>query len=145
MRSRSVDEASSALRAAGQSARAAEEAARAAAEEAGKTRHHEQATRQREASELQSARDFSQLAAFDLGAERRIAAADERARASASRASEAHSLEDRARTGLIEARAALDVVERHQRDARVAAERKTESATDEAAEEAFAARFRRPV
>lgn len=148
VRSKAVDEAAASLRTAVEQANAARAAAIAAAERATRTRDGERSTRDAEADELgrgASARDFAQLAAFEVGAEQRIAEAEARARASAAVARESTSVEDRARGSLVEARTALDVVERHQRAARTRADREADARQDEAAEEAFAARFRRPM
>lgn len=145
VRAQAVDAAADSLRVAAESAREAEALARSAEDTARQTRAHEQDVQRAEARALGSARDFAQLAAFAIGAEQRIAAADERAHTSAAKARDERALEERAREGLVEARAALDVVERHQREAGRRAEREADARTDEAAEEAFAARFRRPL
>lgn len=146
VRSKAVDDASTSLREAAERARRAAEEARVAEERAAHTRAHERAAVHAEGAELSrgaSARDFAQLAAFEVGAERRVADATARAAERAAVARDAHAHEDRARAELTEARASLDVVERHQRDAAQKQARQDDARVDEAAEEAFAARFGR--
>lgn len=123
--------------------------ARAAADDAkdcaARARDDLRAQTERETQELSggaSARDFAQLAAFEVGAQQVIERADDRARAAERRADEATRLEGARRGALGEARAALDVVEKHQANARARDEREAAARLDEAAEDAFAARFR---
>ncbi|MBI2393042.1 MAG: hypothetical protein HYV09_25890 [Deltaproteobacteria bacterium] len=78
----------------------------------------------------------------EVGAQQVIERADDRARAAERRADEATRLEGARRGALGEARAALDVVEKHQANARARDEREAAARLDEAAEDAFAARFR---
>ncbi len=88
-------------------------------------------------------RELALLAAFHAAADERAAraraAADDAARAAA----EADARADTERGKLSQARASLDVVEKHQAQARARAEREAQERSDEAAEDAFAARFRR--
>lgn len=148
VRAKAVEDASTSLREAAERARRTAEEARAAEERAAHTHAHEDAAVRAEGAELArgaSARDFAQLAAFEVGAERRVAEATARAADRAAKARDAQKQEDRERAALTEARASLDVVERHQREAAEKQARQDDARVDEAAEEAFAARFGRRI
>lgn len=145
VRARTVDDRSSELAEARRQADRARAAADEGRERAARTRDELRGQAERETEELSrgaSARDFAQLAAFEVGAEQSIARAEDAARAAARRADEAARVEDARRAALGDARAALDVVEKHQAKSRAREERDAAARLDEAAEDAFAARFR---
>lgn len=87
-------------------------------------------------------RERNQLALFRAATEQRIAEAEAavaRAREAEAAAERAHAERTRA---LADARAALDIVEKHQERTREALDRDAQERVDEAAEDGFAARFR---
>lgn len=98
-----------------------------------------------EAAAVGSVRDLAQLEAFRVGADSAIARAKADADAAAKKAREEEARLAAERARLVDARAALDVVEKHQAAARTRADREAQEKLDEAAEDAFAARFGRRV
>jgi hypothetical protein len=96
----------------------------------------------KERSAATTARDHQQLALYRAAAEARIAEAEAVAKqAVEAEAVAARAVEERTRA-LADARAALDIVEKHQERTRATLDREAQERIDEAAEEGFAARFR---
>jgi hypothetical protein len=143
VRARAVDDAAASLREAEiRAARAREQAEAARAREINVAEAARAAERQ-EAAELAkgaTARDFAQLASFAHGNERAV----DRARAARTDADRTAASADQhaegTRSVLIGARTSLEVVDRHRERVRVQEERAAMERTDEAAEDAFAAR-----
>ncbi len=124
-----------------------EQAARAAAEAA---REAEASTRTRardaldaEGRAVSTAGDLAQLAAFAAGQAMAIDRAKSLADDAATRARESAAKVSEARGELVSARVALDVVEKHQAEARARDDRARDRQTEELAEDAFASRFKR--
>ncbi|MBL8716404.1 MAG: hypothetical protein JNL79_10435 [Myxococcales bacterium] len=119
---------------------AAEAAAARAAEVQRRARVDGAAAEAREREGLASPRDFAQQAAFGVGLERRLARleAETTAAEATARAARRHTVD--ARAALAAAQAELEIVERHQAEARRRAEAEAEDRAGEQAEEAHAGR-----
>lgn len=144
VRERSVDDAARALRDAEQKAARAREVEEEARRREAETREEARARTEQETATLSrgaSARDFAQLAAFAVGNERAIERAREQAAVAESKSKEAKAATERSRGTLIEAKNALQIVEKHQETARKRDDTAAAARLDEVAEDAYAARF----
>ena len=147
VRSRAVDEAAAVAREAAAKATGARDVAERAKEHERSVRASASARTLAEQDALApgaSPRALAQLAAFEHGLETKIAREAAKAREAERRAAEASLEEDVRRQGLVTAKGALDVVEKHQARTRAQQDKHDQEKLDETAEESHAAR-RRPL
>lgn len=142
IRDRGVKDAARALTDAERRAEAARAEAEAAREAEASTRARARDALEAERRTVATARDLAQLAAFAVGQSLAVERAQQQADAADGLARESSAKVDEAREGLVVARVALGVVEKHQERARVRDDRARDARTDEVAEDAFAARFK---
>lgn len=143
VRERTLDGAKNDLRRAADRAAEAEAASQRARDEEDAKRADAAAQIESERRGLQasiSSRDLVRLAAFEHGKQTEVARAAERSAVAQRRSAEANEERDRRRGDLVDARRALDVVEKHQARWSAAKDRSEQEKVDEAAEESFSAR-----